>query len=156
MHKPEQLTVFRLDEQRYAVPLTSVERVVRAAELTLLPNAPGIVLGIIDVSGSVLPVINLRRRFDLPEREIRADDHFLIARLERRTVVLPIDEAEGVIDVAAAEIVNAGQIAKGIRQFSGVAKLADGLVLIHDLESFLSLDEERILDEAMHGELSGA
>lgn len=156
MHKPEQLTVFRLDEQRYALPLTSVQRVVRAAELTLLPNAPGIILGIIDVGGSVLPVINLRRRFDLPEREISTDDYFLIARMERRTVVLPIDRAEGVIDVATAEIVNPGQITPGVKQFCGVAKLADGLVLIHDLENFLSLEEEQMLDEAMHEETSGA
>jgi purine-binding chemotaxis protein CheW len=156
MHKTEQLTVFRLDEQRYALPLTNVLRVVRAAELTPLPNAPDIVLGIIDVSGSVLPVINLRRRFDLSEREIAVDDQFLIARMDQRTIVLPIDKAEGVIEIAATEIVNTGQITPGVKDLRGVAKLADGLVLIHDLEKFLSLDEERMLDEAMQGEMSGA
>jgi len=156
MEKTEQLTVFRLDEQRYALPLASVQRVVRAAELTPLPNAPGIILGIIDISGSVLPVINLRRRFDLAEREIKTGDYFLIARMERRTVVLPIDNAEGVIEVPVGEIVNPARIAPGVRQLRGVAKLADGLVLIHDLESFLSLEDEQMLDEALHEEMSGA
>jgi len=155
MPTTEQLTVFRLDEQRYALPLTSVQRVVRAAELTHLPNAPAVILGIIDISGSVLPVFNLRQRFDLSEREINTSDFFLIAHMQRRMVVLPIDKADGVIEVDRTEIVNTGQITSGVSHLRGVVKLDDGLVLIHDLESFLSLEEEQTLDEAMREEMSG-
>ena len=61
MSESVQFVVFRLDKQRYALSLAAVERVVRAAEVTLLPNAPPIVLGAIDVGGRVLPVFNVRR-----------------------------------------------------------------------------------------------
>jgi purine-binding chemotaxis protein CheW len=155
MGEIEQLALFRLDDQRYALPLAVVERVVRAAELTPLPKAPEIVLGVVDVNGTVLPVLNVRRRFHLADREIRTNDHFLIARTRRRRVVLVIDKAEGVIEVPAVEIVCAPQITAGIEQVSGVMKLADGLVLIHDIDSFLSLEEEEILDEVMSEEISG-
>lgn len=70
MTEHSQLVVFRLDAQRFALPLTAVERVVRAVAVTLLPDAPAIVLGAIDVHGRVLPVLNVRRRFNLPQREI--------------------------------------------------------------------------------------
>ena len=138
-----------LDEQRYALPLAVVKRIVRAVEVTPLPEAPAIVLGAINVEGSVFPVLNLRRRFILPEREILPNDQFLIANTARRTVVLVIDEALDVIEHPQADIISTGQIMPGLEQFQGVIELGDGLVLIHDLERFLSLDEAIALDAAM-------
>jgi len=154
MAELEQLAVFRLDEQRYAVPLSVVERVVRAAELTSLPKAPAVVLGVVDVGGRVLPVLNVRRKFNLPERELRVTDQFLIARAGRRSVVLVIDEAQRVLEVPSSEIIVVTEIIPGLEQIKGVAKLRDGLVLIHDLEKFLSLEEERDLDQAINEESS--
>jgi purine-binding chemotaxis protein CheW len=147
-----QFVVFRLDEQRYGLPLEVVERIVRAAEMTPLPRAPAIVLGAIDVGGLVLPVLNAWRRFRLPEHEVSPADQFLIARTGGRTVVFVIDEAQGVIEVPAVEIVDVDEIVPGLDQIRGVVKLDDGLVLIHDLDKFLSLDEELALDQAMKQE----
>jgi purine-binding chemotaxis protein CheW len=154
MNELTQLVVFRLDDERYALPLAVVERIVRAAEITPLPKAPTIVLGVIDLEGRVLPVLNIRRRFRLTEREIGPADQFLIAATERGTVVLAVDEAQGVIERLPAEIVAAAQIVPGLEQIQGVTRLDDGLVLIHDLERFLSLDESRSLDEAMSQEVA--
>lgn len=144
-----QLIVFRLDEQRYALPLAAVERVVRAAAVTPLPGAPAIVLGAINVHGRVLPVLNVRQRFLLQDRQMCPADWFLLAHTARRTVVLVVDESEGVVERPQADIVASTQIVPGLEHFPGVVRLDDGLVLIHDLERFLSLDEARALDEAM-------
>jgi purine-binding chemotaxis protein CheW len=149
MSETVRLVVFRLDEQRYALPLAAVERIVRAVEVTFLPKAPSIVLGVIDMEGQALPVLNVRRRFGLPERQIRPDDHFLIARTVSRVVALMVDEALGLVERSQTEIIGADQIVPGLEQFQGVVKLDDGLVLIHDLEKFLHLDEASTLDEAM-------
>lgn len=149
MSKLIRLVVFRLDAQRYALPLAAVERIVRAVEVTPLPNAPSIVLGVIDVEGHVLPVLNIRQRFLLPERNLGPDDQLLIAQTGRRMVALVVDEAEGVIERPESAVVDAAQIVPGLEQFQGVLRLDDGLVLIHDLEKFLSLDEARVLDQAM-------
>jgi purine-binding chemotaxis protein CheW len=153
MGDPELFATFRLDGQRYALPLKQVERVVRAAELTRLPEAPVIVLGVVNVNGDVLPVLNIRRRFNLPEREIGVGDHFLIARTKRRRVVLQIDQVEGITEVPLTDIVCPDQITPRIEQVRGVAKLTDGLLVIHDLESFLSLEEEHALDDALSEEV---
>ena len=144
-----QLVVFRLDQQRYALPLAVVERVVRAVEVTPLPKAPAIVLGAIDVHGRVLPVLNVRQRFLLPDRQMCPADWFLLANTARHTVVLVVDESEGVVERPQADIVVSTQIVPGLDHFPGIVRLDDGLVLIHDLERFLSLDEARALDEAM-------
>ena len=149
MSELAQLVVFRLDERRYALPLAVVERVVRAVEVTPLPKASPIVLGAINVHGRVLPVLNVRKRFLMPEREIGPADWFLLAHTARHTVVLVVDESEGVVERTQAEVVLSTQIVPDLDHFPGVLRLDDGLVLIHDLETFLSLDEARALDEAM-------
>ncbi|HEY8118948.1 MAG TPA: chemotaxis protein CheW [Methylophilaceae bacterium] len=143
------LVVFLVDEQHYALPLATVNRIVRAVEVTPLPEAPAIVLGAINVEGRIIPVLNLRRRFLLPEREIGTADQFLIAITTLRMVALVIDEALDVIEYKQSDIISSDQIVPGLEQFQGVVKLNDGLVLIHDLEKFLSLEEADMLDSAL-------
>jgi purine-binding chemotaxis protein CheW len=136
--------------------LAAVDRIVRAVHVTALPLGPDIVLGAIDVEGRVLPVFNIRRRFRLPERAVDPADHFLIARTAQRTVVLVIDAAQGVLERPATAMIDAASIAPDLRHLQGVIQLEDGLVLIHDLEHFLSPDEARELDEAMNQRASHA
>jgi purine-binding chemotaxis protein CheW len=147
-----QWVMFGLDTGRYAISLATVDRIVRAAYVTPLPLAPGIVLGAINVEGCVLPVFNVRRRFRLPERNINPADHFLIAHAAQRRVVLVVDAAQGVIEHPSTAVIDAASIAPGLAHIRGVIRLEDGLVLIHDLEQFLSMDESHALDEAMNQE----
>jgi purine-binding chemotaxis protein CheW len=141
--------IFRLDAQRCALPLEVVDRVLGAAEITPLPQAPGVVLGVLDLGGEVRPVLSLRQRFRRPERPVQPADHFLLAQAGPRPVVLMVDSVEGVRHLAAGAIVPPQGIAPGLEMVRGVAVLPDGLVLIHDLETFLSLDEAAALDAAM-------
>lgn len=143
------LVPFFLDDRRYALPLDVVERIIPAVELTPLPKAPEIVLGLINIRGRIVPVFNIRRRFRLPDRETELTDHFIIAHTSKRTVALPADSASGVIQVFEGEKTEVTDILPALDYVKGVVKLEDGLLLIHDLESFLSLEEETALDEAL-------
>jgi len=143
--------VFCLDELRIALLLTAVERIVRAVEVTPLPGAPATVLGAINMQGRILPVLNLRRQFRLPEREIGPADQFLIASTGRRAVALVIDEAQEVIDLEQSAVIGSDRIVSDLAHFPGVVKLDDGLVLVHDLETFFSMQEADALDTAMEG-----
>ncbi len=145
----DQHVIFTLDDQQYTLPLPNVERVVPAAYVTPLPKAPGIVIGIINVQGQVIPVINLRRRFQLPERTLDPADQFIIAHTPRRTVALTVDRVIGVIDISKQAIVHRADILPSIEHVTGAVKQEDGVILIHDLEACLSFDEERTLDKAL-------
>ena len=151
-----QWVVFALDNGRYALPLASTLRIVRAAEITPLPSAPSLVLGALNVGGEVLPVFNVRRRFGLAERPLDAGDHLLIARTADRTVVLLIDSAVGVIDPPTDVRVAASRITSELSHISGVLPLEDGLVLIHDLDLFLSAAESLKLHDALEREAQRA
>lgn len=143
------LLVFTLDDQQYALRLEAVERIVRAAAITPLPKAPDIILGILDIQGEVVPVINVRKRFRQPEREIRPTDQFIIARARSLTVALLVDAAQSVVAEAEPGHMAMDDILAGMEYVAGVARTAAGLVLIHDLDTFLSLGEEQLLLEAM-------
>lgn len=147
-----QLVVFSLDEQRYALHLAAVERVVRAVEVTPLPKAPAIVLGVINVQGGIIPVVNLRQRFRLPEREIDLRDQFIIAHTSKRPVALAADAVAGVVELPEHKTMAGEKILPGLEYVEGVARLEGDLILIHDLDTFLSLEEDRELDEALPGD----
>ncbi|MCX6652259.1 MAG: chemotaxis protein CheW [Methanomassiliicoccales archaeon] len=147
----DQIVTFSLDEPRYALHLQVVQRIVRAVEILPLPKAPDIVSGVIDVQGQVIPVIDVRKRFRLPPREMDLDDRFIIALTSTRTVALVVDSVVGVRALAEGESVDADQIIPSLEYIRGVAQLDGGLVLIFDLDRFLSIDEERALDVALTG-----
>jgi purine-binding chemotaxis protein CheW len=149
MNRGHQLVVFTLDEQRYAVALPAVQRIVRMVEITPVPHTPEIVLGVINVQGWIVPVVNLRRRFRLPERELHLSDQLLIAHTSRRPVALVIDAVIEVITLAEQDVIAGEKILPHLEYVAGVVKGADGLILIHDLDRFLSLDEEHALHDAI-------
>ena len=149
MDGSNQLVVFTLDDQRYALHLSAVERVVSAVAITPLPKVPDIILGVVNVHGRIVPVADIRRRFGLPAREMSLRDQFVIAHTVRRPVILVVDRVEGIVTYSPADVIRADSILSPIRHIEGVLKLKDGMALIHDLDGFLSLEEERSLDEAM-------
>ncbi len=144
-----QLIVFTLDAQRYALHLPVVERAIRMVEITPLPKAPGIVNGVVNFHGAVVPVLNIRSRFDLPEREPELGDQLLIARTSRRIVALVVDSVLDVVTLPSGELVEPEAILPQLEHLEGVVKLDDGMVFIQDLDAFLSLEEEQALERAI-------
>ena len=149
MNQAHRLVVFVLDEQHYAVPLSAVERIVRMVEITSIPRTPEIVLGVINARGRIIPVVDIRKRFCLPAREPHPSDQLLIARTSKRGVALVVDAVSGVVALSSQEVVWGETILADLVYVTGVVKRPDGLILIHDLDRFLSLDEEQALHDAV-------
>ena len=149
MAAAQSLVVFTLNEWRYALHLAAVERIVLIAAITPLPKAPEIVLGVVDIQGRIVPVVDIRKRFRLPERQIRLSDHLIIASTSRHAIALRVDEVGGVIARPHGEPTTADQILPNLQYLEGVVKLEDGLILIHDLDTFLSPVEARQLERVM-------
>ncbi len=133
-----------------------MQRVVRAVEVTPLPKAPLIVLGVINVQGQIIPVFNLRKRFSLKQREIEPSNQFIIATTRTRVVALVVDTVVGVIERLEKEILAPASILSDMEYVEGVTKFEDGIIFIHDLGGFLSLDEAKQLDEALNNTQDGA
>ncbi len=145
----DSVVVFTLEGQRIGLPLGTVERAVRVVDVTPLPKAPQIVRGLINVQGRIVPVVNTRKRFGIPEREVALSDQFLIAHTSTRTVAMWVDTVTGVVECSERDFVTAEAIVPGMEYVKGIVKLADGMILVHDLDTFLSLEEQQSLDQAI-------
>jgi len=143
------LVVFVVEGSRYAVALVAVERVLPMVAVQPVPGAPRVVLGAINLEGRVVPVVDLRRRLELPARDYGLSAHLLIVQTPRRTLAVPADEVTGVVEVDPGSVSPTEAVLPGLGRVAGIAALRDGLLFIHNIEAFLTPEEERGLDRAL-------
>ncbi len=146
MERSSQYFVFGLEDQRYALSLAAVLRVIRAVELTYLPNAPDNLVGLLNMGGEILPVLNIRRRFSLAHRHVEIDDRIVICKSGARTVAFITDMVVGVVELSSEAVDEAVRILPEMAPFiEGVGKLDDNTILIYDLDRLFSIEETREL-----------
>lgn len=143
------LLVFFLGGERVALLASAVTEVVRAVAVAELPSAPPIVEGVINVRGTVVPVLDIGQRMRLRAGPLHPDQHLIIARAGPRSVALRVDRAVDVVAVSSGAIESASRSTPGVEYVAGIAKLPDGLLVIHDLERFLALDEAQQVEAAL-------
>lgn len=146
---PERFVPFTIEGLQLALPLEKAQRVIPAVEVTPLPKAPAAVLGVINLGGRVIPVFDLRRRFGLPEKELLPENSMIIASGSRRTVAMVADHVDGVVEAGPGTTAPASEVLAGLAHVKGVLKTEGGMLVIQDIDSFLSLEEEDELSEAL-------
>lgn len=149
MDAPVQHISFSLDGQRYAVPLDDVERVLRAVEITPLPETFGAVSGVISLQGRAIPVVDLRRRFKLPERELGPHDQLLVIRSGATTVALPVDATLGIIEEEPGGRLEAGELVSDLSYVSSVLPTGSDMVMVLDVRQVLTPSEMEALTVAL-------
>ena len=142
----EELLVFNLENQRFALPLSAIERVIRAQAITTVSNSPAFIEGVIDYNGEVIAVISLRTRFSLPAKEMHLDDRIIVARTARRKLALLVDVVEDVLVPQLEDLSHPKKIHDGL-QFLHILRDDRGIILIYDLENVLSGEEDLALQD---------
>lgn len=141
--------VFQLNELRYATDASQVKEAVQAVAIQPLPKTPEIVEGIFSYRGRIVPVLDIRSRFRLAQRALTPSQSFIIAEIDHRLLAIRVDEVQQLIDISADDIEDARQAVPDAQYIAGVAHLQDGLVLIHDLSTFLSAEEAADLQDGI-------
>jgi purine-binding chemotaxis protein CheW len=141
--------LFEMSNERFALPVCYVIEIVRAVAIRSLPVAPAITLGIIDVRGEIIPMLDVRIRFGSPHKPVELSDQFIIAHAGSRRVGLHVDLVLGLETLTVLAVEDAKNLPSSLAQVAGVAATEEGLVLIHDLRSFLSQAEAQSLDAAL-------
>jgi purine-binding chemotaxis protein CheW len=141
-----ELLTFAIGHERFGIPLADVREIVRAVSVARLPSAPPVVEGVINVRGSVVAAFDIRARFNLPAKAVEPSDHLIIALAGRRRVAIRVDRVTDLMTLARHDVEDLTVTVPGSSLVAGVAKLLDGLLLIHDLSTFLSAAEAEALD----------
>ncbi|NLC62864.1 MAG: chemotaxis protein CheW [Thermoanaerobacterales bacterium] len=144
-----QFVEFKLGEETYGVDILQVKTIERMMPITRVPKAPQFVEGVINLRGDIVPVIDLKKRFDLPKREETDNTRIIIVNVEDITVGMIVDSATEVIQLPQNAIEMAPSIVAGIDAdfLQGVGKIGDKLLIILDLLKILKPDEIEQLAE---------
>jgi len=143
------LVIFSIDEHRYALPLSAVQRIVHSVEITPLPESPDIVPGVINVQGRIIPVVDVRKRFHLPERDMDLSDQLIIAHISGRSIALLVDTVGEILQYMEQEMVRTEEILPGMDYIKGVVKSENSIISVLDPDTVLSINEVKSLDETI-------
>ncbi len=147
--------IFELRGIRGGLPVENVREIVRAVEISPLPHAPSVVEGVINVRGQVVPVVSLRARLGLPASPVDPSEHMIVISAHQRDVALRVDRVVTLEDIPAGDIAAPDAFTATGWNVAGVARLADGLIVIHDPNAFLSQAEDVALGSALASDKPG-
>lgn len=142
-----ELLVVEVHGHRCGLPVESVLEIHPAVQLVALPDAPDVIVGLMNRRGRALPVLDLRRRLGLPSRPIRPDDRLVVLSVPGRELALQVDTAVDVVTVPESALDEAAS-EEAVRS-QGVAVLPDGLLVVLDMATFLSPGESAVLEAAL-------
>lgn len=134
---PDRIVLFRLDGRRCAIPASAVVEILAAVATIPLPSQPPYIAGVIDLRGTIVPVLDLRVRFGLPSRPMELADQFIVTRARDRLLALWIDDVEAFEPCDTAAWSAAGGLVAGDRSLAGVTSMLGGLATIHDVNAFI-------------------
>ncbi|MCK5611347.1 chemotaxis protein CheW [Candidatus Pacearchaeota archaeon] len=144
---PESYCIFRINDQSYGIPLNDVQRVIRAVDITSLPEGPESILGIINVNGQMLPVLNIRKIFHLKEKDISVHDRIILFQA-KILICFVVDSVDGVATFTDSQFQQSTQIHPLLEQYVlGVAAFELKNILIIDLNRFINEQELRSFKE---------
>lgn len=133
-----ELLTFEIDRQRFGIAVADVREITRAVAFARIPKTPRIVEGVINFRGTAIPVLDIRSRFDLPQKAVELADHLIVARAKSRTVCIRVDRVVDLLIVPSDDIEDVEAVTPNSDYIVGVAKLPGNILLIHDLAMFLS------------------
>ena len=145
-----QIVTFRLGEDLFAADIYSVERVLRWQEPTPIPNVPSWIEGVIDYQGRVVPIVNLRRRFEMTAVEVRNETRILILHSGGEWIGVVVDAVTAVTAFDPGAVAPPPNLFRGLagEYLKGIVRMNDKLVIFLDVERLLSSTERIALDRA--------
>lgn len=138
-----QVASFRLGDDLFAIDIMRIKEIIRPQKLTTLPKAPPFVEGVINLRGTVIPVIDLRKRFDMPPREENLPIRLLIVAVTGQLLGLVVDDVTEVVTVPIKDIKPPPQMAGGVgaEYLIGVCLARESLIMLLNIDQLLSSRE---------------
>lgn len=144
----KKVIIFKLKDEEYGVDVKQVKSIERMEHITRVPNTPPFVKGVINLRGIVIPIIDLRKRFELDLKDYNDQTRIIIVNVDEMEIGLIVDAANDVIDIPLSSIEPPPKVVGGIESeyLSGVAKVANHLIVLLNLNKVLDPNEVKELE----------
>jgi len=138
-----QLVSFKIGSEEFGVDILKVQEINRMVEITKVPQAPHYVEGVINLRGKVIPIVDLRKRFNLELKEYDKNTRIVVVNIGGNIMGLVVDSVSEVLRLPSSTIEPAPEIVTGINSeyIKGVAKLEDRLLIFLDLSKVIDMNE---------------
>jgi purine-binding chemotaxis protein CheW len=152
----DKLVVFRLGDDLFAADIFSVERVLRYAAPTPVPDMPPYIEGVMDYQGRVVPLVNLRLRFELPTAPAETETRTLVLNVGGEWIGVVVDAVSEVAPYDKEAVSPPPKLFRGLsaEYLKGIVRRGERLVIFLDVEQLLSSSERIALQEAGARELA--
>ncbi|MGI6093286.1 MAG: chemotaxis protein CheW [Veillonellaceae bacterium] len=139
-----QLVVFKLGREEYGISILEVQEIKRMTEITRVPHTPPYIKGVINLRGSVLPVLDLRKRLNLPSIDDSDDTRIIIVKIEDLTVGMIVDSVSEVTALNQENIEPPSAVVGGVaaNYLSGVGKQDDRLLILLNLDEIIGISQD--------------
>lgn len=140
-----QLVTFHLGEEEFGIDILKVQEIIRLLTITKVPNAPHFVEGVINLRGRVIPILDLRKRFNLKIKENDKNTRIIVVIINGMTVGFIVDSVSEVLRIPKETVEPAPPVVAGVESeyIKGVGKLDDRLLILLDLEKLLTEKEKK-------------
>lgn len=143
-----QLVTFSISEEEFGVNILKVQEIIRTMEITKVPRAPEFVEGVINLRGKVIPIIDLRRRFNLAPKPHDKNTRIIVIEINNIIVGFVVDAVSEVLRIPASTVEPPPPVVAGVDSdyVSGVGKLQERLLIMLDLDKLLSSEDMEMLN----------
>lgn len=133
------LVTFSVDGEEYGIDISSVQEIIRVSQITAVPNAPDFVRGVINLRGRVIPVLNLRKRLELPDGVLTKNSRIMVVECGAKVLGLLVDGVSHVIRIPTASVDTPPGEVDGTKAFvKGIGKIDSRLIMIMELDKVLA------------------
>ena len=139
-----QLVIFELAQEFYGVDIAAVEGIIKMQPITSMPHAPAFMEGVTNLRGSVLPVIDLRKRFNLPGDAVTKDSRIVVVDVHGAKIGMVVDAVSEVLRVPEESVEPPPPMVATVDSafIKGIAKMGERLIILLDLSKVLSAEEK--------------
>jgi len=146
----QKFAVFKISDEKFAIAIERVVEILKMQKLFSIPGLPDFLSGVMNVRGTIVPIIDLRRRFGMKSSGGKKE-RLIIVKFDKEKIGFHVDEINEILTLEDQEIFKSPSIFKGFKTeyMTGLGKRDENIIILLNIDNVLTSEEKIILKESL-------